>query len=142
MSSQEEQKNETGDDEQNNVEMETTTTWDLAREASGKMVLQSVLDDMEHRAAKQKEELQQLRRRAEEAEFNFAEAKENVRSLEAKLVQEEETKDDLSKKVREISRDVLVAKESATSEKERADRVETESDRLREEIRCVVNGTL
>ena len=44
---------------------ETTSVWDVARENSSKMVLQSVLDDMENKAAKQKEEVQQYRRRAE-----------------------------------------------------------------------------
>ena len=44
------------------VEAEATSIWDVARQNSSKMVLQSVMDDMEDRAAKQKEELQQFRR--------------------------------------------------------------------------------
>ena len=45
-----------------------TSTWDLAREASSKMVLQSVLEDMEPHDTKQEEEFQQLRRRADDAD--------------------------------------------------------------------------
>ena len=46
-----------------------TSTWNLAREATSKMVvLQSVLEDIETHATKQTEEFQQLRRRADDAD--------------------------------------------------------------------------
>ena len=113
------------------------TTWDLAREASKTMVVHSVLDDMENRAAKQKEELQQVRRRAEDAESSLRASWETIAGLEANVRSETERKDGFSKTIRETSRELAIAKESADTEKERADRSQAESDRLREEIRCV-----
>ncbi len=117
------------------VEAEATSIWDVARQNSSKMVLQSVMDDMEDRAAKQKEELQQFRRRAEEGESSLAEARQTIEKLQASLLQEGESKKELEKQVRESSQASEVLKESIQAEKERADRSGAESDRLREEIR-------
>ena len=117
------------------VEAEATSIWDVARQNSSKMVLQSVMDDMEDRAAKQKEELQQFRRRAEEGESSLAEARQTIETLQASLLQEGESKKELEKQVREASRASEALKESIQAEKERADRSGAESDRLREEIR-------
>ena len=117
------------------VEAEATSIWDVARQNSSKMVLQSVMDDMEDRAAKQKEELQQFRRRAEEGESSLAEARQSIETLQASLLQEGESKKELEKQVREASRASEALKESIQAEKERADRSGAESDRLREEIR-------
>ena len=116
---------------------ETTSVWDVARENSSKMVLQSVMDEMENRAAKQKEELQQLRRRAEDAESCLLESRQTNDELEKKLLQNGETTKGLEKRVRETSTEKEVLRESIQAEKERADRAGAESDRLREEIRYV-----
>ena len=117
------------------AESEATSVWDVARQNSSKMVLQSVMDDMEDRAAKQKEELQQFRRRAEEGETSLLEANQTIDKLQASLLQEGESKKELEKQAREASRATDVLKESIQAEKERADRSGAESDRLREEIR-------
>jgi hypothetical protein len=117
---------------------EATSIWDLARQNSSKMVLQSVMDDMEHRAAKQKEELQQFRRRAEDAEASLLSSRQTIEQLEASLLQHGETTKGLEKNVREASGETEVLKESIENEKERADRSGAESDRLREEIRYVL----
>ena len=117
---------------------EATSIWDLARQNSSKMVLQSVMDDMEHRAAKQKEELQQFRRRAEDAEACLLSSRQTIERLEASLLDHGETTKGLEKNVREASVETEVLKESIENEKERADRSGAESDRLREEIRYVL----
>ena len=117
---------------------EATSIWDLARQNSSKMVLQSVMDDMEHRAAKQKEELQQFRRRAEDAEASVLSSRQTIERLEASLLEHGETTKGLEKNVREASGETEVLKESIENEKERADRSGAESDRLREEIRYVL----
>ncbi len=117
------------------LETEATSIWDVARQNSSKMVLASVVDDMEDRAAKQKDELLQLRRRAEDAEAALSSTRQTVETLEASALQDAETKKELEKKFREASQETQVLKESISNEKERADRVGVESDRLREEIR-------
>ena len=115
-----------------------TSIWDIARQNSSKMVLQSVLDDMEDGAAKQKNELQQLRRRAEDAEASLAASREAVEKYEASLLLEKETKKELEKTIRVTSLEKDILKELSETEKERADRSGSESDRLREEIRYVL----
>jgi len=115
----------------------TTTTWDLAREASSKMVLQSVLDDMETRAAKQKEELQQLRRRADDAESSLSASKNKIETLEAALEHNGVSSQLLEKQVQQTSKETAILRETTDTERERADRSQVESDRLREEIRYV-----
>lgn len=119
---------------------DATSIWDVARQNSSKMVLQSVMDDMEHRAAKQKEELQQLRRRAEDAESGLMASRQTIEGLEANLLQQGETTRGLEKKVRDASAETEVLRESIQAERERADRSGAESDRLREEIRYVRFG--
>jgi len=113
---------------------EATSIWDQARENSSKMVLQSVMNDMENRAAKQKEELQQLRRRAEDAESGLSKSRKTIEQLEKTLLQHGETTKGLEKKVRETSTETEVLRVSSQTEQERADRAGAESDRLREEI--------
>ena len=124
-------------DEVMTTNSEATSIWDQARENSSKMVLQSVMNDMENRAAKQKEELQNLRRRAEDAESGLLESRQTIDQLEKTLLQNGETTKGLEKKVRETLAETEVLRESAQAEKERADRAGVESDRLREEIRYV-----
>ncbi len=116
---------------------EATSIWEVARQNSSKMVLASVMDDMEDRAAKQKDELIQLRRRAEDAEANLVASKQTVEQLEANLLQESKSKKELESKLREADQQTSILKESIGNEKERADRSGAESDRLREEIRYV-----
>lgn len=123
------------------LETEATSIWDVARQNSSKMVLASVVDDMEDRAAKQKDELLQLRRRAEDAEAALSSTRQTAKTLEASALQDAETKKELEKKFREASQETQVLKESISNEKERADRVGVESDRLREEIRYAFTVT-
>jgi len=111
-----------------------TTTWDLAREASSKMVLQSVLEDMETRATKQKEELQQLRRRADDAETSLAGSRTKNETLEATFRGKTDTAERLKQELRGREKEIKILRESAETESERADRSQVESDRLREEI--------
>ena len=114
---------------------DATSVWDLARQNSSKMVLGSVMDDMEQRAAKQKEELQLFRRRAEGAESSLLSSRETIERLEASHLQHEETVKGLENKIREASNETLVLRESIDTQTERVDRSGAESDRLREEIR-------
>ena len=118
-------------------ETEETTIWDQARANSSKMIAASVMDDMENLAAKQKEELQQLRKRAEEAEESLVASRQANAKLEASLLEEAEMKKQLQAQVRGQANETQVLKESVSNEKERADRAGAESDRLREEIRYV-----
>jgi chromosome segregation ATPase len=114
-----------------------TSTWDLAREASSKMVIQSVLEDMETRATKQKEELQQLRRRADDAETSLAGSRMKIETLESTVQDKTDIAERLEKELRGGEKENGILKESTESERERADRSQVESDRLREEIRYV-----
>ena len=129
--------------EEDSLELETeaTSIWDVARQNSSKMVLASVMDDMEDRAAKQKDELLQLRRRAEDAETALSTTRQTAEQLEASALQDVETKKELEKKFREASQQTAVLKESISNEKERADRAGVESDQLREEIRYAFTVT-
>jgi hypothetical protein len=111
-----------------------TSTWDLAREASSKMVIQSVLEDMETRATKQKEELQQLRRRADDAETSLAGSRMKIETLESTVQEKTEIAERLENELRGGEKENGILKESTQSERERADRSQVESDRLREEI--------
>jgi len=146
---QQDQQEDNNDDVPNNIDggeedgvtaMDTTTTttmtttWDLAREASSKMVLQSVLEDMETRATKQKEELQQLRRRADEAETSLAGTRTKNETLEATFQGKTDTTERLEQELRGREKEIKILRESAETESERADRSQVESDRLREEI--------
>eukprot|EP00531_Pseudo-nitzschia_arenysensis_P008972 CAMPEP_0116139686 /NCGR_PEP_ID=MMETSP0329-20121206/13444_1 /TAXON_ID=697910 /ORGANISM="Pseudo-nitzschia arenysensis, Strain B593" /LENGTH=1924 /DNA_ID=CAMNT_0003634745 /DNA_START=165 /DNA_END=5939 /DNA_ORIENTATION=+ len=132
----------TGEEAEEVIVMDTTdaedteemSIWEVARQNSSKMVLASVMDDMEDRAAKQKDELIQLRRRAEDAEASLAASKQSTEQLEANLLQESNSKKELESKLREADQQTSVLKESIGNEKERADRSGAESDRLREEI--------
>jgi predicted RNase H-like nuclease (RuvC/YqgF family) len=114
-----------------------TSTWDLAREASSKLVLQSHLEDMETRATKQKEELQQLRRRTEDAETSLAGSRMKIETLESTVQEKNDIAERFEKELRGGEKENEILKESTESERERADRSQVESDRLREEIRYV-----
>ena len=114
-----------------------TSTWDLAREASSKLVLQSHLEDMETRATKQKEELQQLRRRTDDAETSLAGSRRKIETLESTVQEKTDIAERLEKELRGGEKENGILKESTESERERADRSQVESDRLREEIRYV-----
>ena len=115
----------------------STSTWDLAREASSKLVLQSHLEDMETRATKQKEELQQLRRRTDDAETSLAGSRRKIETLESTVQEKTDIAERLEKELRGGEKENGILKESTESERERADRSQVESDRLREEIRYV-----
>ena len=114
-----------------------TSTWDLAREASSKLVLQSHLEDMETRATKQKEELQQLRRRTDDAETSLAGSRRKIETLESTVQEKTDIAERFEKELRGGEKENGILKESTESERERADRSQVESDRLREEIRYV-----
>ena len=114
-----------------------TSTWDLAREASSKMVLQSHFEDMETRATKQKEELQQLRRRTDDAETSLAGSRRKIETLESTVQEKTDIAERFEKELRGGEKENGILKESTESERERADRSQVESDRLREEIRYV-----
>ena len=116
---------------------DATSVWEVARENSSKMILESTLEEVEIQAATQKAELLQIRQRAEDAESNLSSSRQTIGKLEATILQQRELVKGLEKKDREAIEQTKILRESAEAEKERADRSAAESDRLREEIRYV-----
>jgi len=116
---------------------DATSVWEVARENSSKMILESTLEEVEIQAATQKAELLQIRQRAEDAESNLSSSRQTIGKLEANLLQQQELVKGLENKDREAIEQTKILRESAEAEKERADRSAAESDRLREEIRYV-----
>ncbi len=120
--------------EDNNTTMRSTT-WAQAREASTHMVLQSALEDLETRASKHQEELIRTREKAADAERAHAASQAKVEELQRTLLEKTEAFDRLRLEHETASANARIQQESFTAMEERMDRLQLESDNLREEIR-------
>jgi chromosome segregation ATPase len=132
-----------GNNNNNNTTTGTTattmasTTWAQAREASTHMVLQSALEDLETRASKHQEELIRTREKAASAERAHLASQAKVEDLQRTLLEKTEALEKLRLVYEAESAKTSLQKESYTALEERMDRLQIESDSLREEIRYV-----
>jgi len=115
----------------------SASTWAQARESSHQMILQAALEDLESKAAQWEQELVNAKAAVEEQKAKIA-SLEGVKntlqsSLEDKTTELNRAKGSLQKE----SSKVQSLEESQTQTTERLDRVQAESDSLREEIRYV-----
>jgi chromosome segregation ATPase len=109
--------------------------WESARDASSQMILQSALEDIENRAAKQQEELIHARQKAAELDAAWKSSLARAEELQGALQSKTEAYDKLQLEYQGASTKSMSLEERSKMDQERMDRLQVESDKLREEIR-------
>lgn len=117
-----------GDNSDNNV-------WNAAHDASTQMILRSYVEDIESMTAKQQEELMQLRQKAAEQDAALKASNTRAEELQGSLQIKTEQFDKLKLEYQGASTKSTSLEETSKMDQERMDRLQSEGDKLRAEIR-------
>lgn len=121
-----------GDD---NMDATSPNPWEQARDESSQLILQSALQELETRAAKQQEDFMQTRQKATELEATLQVSQSKIDDLQKQLQSKTEAYDALKLELQTTTSKSKSMQESTKTTQERMDRLEEEADKLRGEIR-------
>lgn len=115
----------------------SASTWAKAREASHQMIIQAALEDLESKAAQWNEELLTAKATVEAQKSKIAALEGDKSTLQTTLEAQTTEIGKLKGSLQKESAKVESLEESQTQTTERMDRLQAESDTLRDEIRYV-----
>jgi SMC interacting uncharacterized protein involved in chromosome segregation len=114
------------------------STWAQAREKSHQLIVQAAMEDLESKAATWEQELLTARATVEQQRQQVAALQEAKTTLQSTVEQQSTEVSKLKADVQTRSSQVQALDETQTQTTERMDRLQSEGDTLREEIRYVL----
>ena len=118
-----------------------SSSWAEARQNSHQLVLQAALEDLENKAATWEQELLTAQATVEQQRQQVATLEGEKRTLQSTVEQLSTEVLNLKGQVQAKSAQVQALEEAQTQTNERMDRLLSEGDNLRQEIRHVISGS-
>jgi chromosome segregation ATPase len=112
-------------------------TWAKAREESNQLVLQAAMQDVEQEAVRMRQQRDDLKSQLNSQFEESKQSKEKLAEVQASLASKEHLAATASQEATTNKREFQSLQETMKTKEERMDRLERESDSLREEIRYV-----
>jgi predicted RNase H-like nuclease (RuvC/YqgF family) len=113
------------------------STWAKAREESNQMVLQAAMQDVEAEAVRLRQQRDALKKQLDSQLEESKKLQDALAQVQASLASKDNLAATASQEATTSKREFQSLQETTKTKEERMDRLETESDSLREEIRYV-----